>query len=310
MDPRDEKSKIWFSGKFVDWKDATIHVMSHVIHYGSAVFEGLRCYDTARGAATFRLMDHVRRLFDSAKIYRMEIPFTQQQIFEACLETVRINKLKSAYLRPIAFRGYNTLGVDPRGVPIEVVIGALNWGKYLGDEAINEGVDVRVSSWTRIAPNTFPAMAKCGANYMNSQLIKMEAAADGYVEGIALDANGYVSEGSGENIFVIRDGRIYTPPLGASVLPGITRDSVIRIATDLGYKVSEHLIPRELLYIADEVFFTGSAAEVSPIRSIDRIPIGSGKRGPITEEIQRRFFDIIEGKVDDPYQWLTYVYEK
>ncbi len=310
MDPRDEKGKIWFSGKFVDWKDATIHVMSHVIHYGSAVFEGLRCYDTARGPATFRLMDHVRRLFDSAKIYRMEIPFTQQQIFDACLETVRINKLKSAYLRPIAFRGYNTLGVDPRGVPIEVVIGALNWGKYLGDEAINEGVDVRVSSWTRIAPNTFPAMAKCSANYMNSQLIKMEAAADGYVEGIALDANGYVSEGSGENIFVIRDGGIYTPPLGASVLPGITRDSVIRIASDLGYKVREHLIPRELLYIADEVFFTGSAAEVSPIRSIDRIPIGSGKRGPITEKIQRRFFDIIEGKTEDPYHWLTYVYEK
>jgi branched-chain amino acid aminotransferase len=310
MDPRDEKGKIWFSGKFVDWKDATIHVMSHVIHYGSAVFEGLRCYDTARGPATFRLKDHVRRLFDSAKIYRMEIPFTQQEIFDACQETVRINKLKSAYLRPIAFRGYNTLGVDPRGVPIEVVIGALNWGKYLGDEAINEGVDVRVSSWTRIAPNTFPAMAKCGANYMNSQLIKMEAAADGYVEGIALDANGYVSEGSGENIFVIRDGLIFTPPLGASVLPGITRDSVIRIAADLGYKVREHLIPRELLYIADEVFFTGSAAEVSPIRTIDRIPVGSGKRGPITEKIQRRFFDIIEGKVEDPYQWLTYVYKQ
>ncbi len=309
MDPQDEKGKIWFSGKFVDWKDATIHVMSHVIHYGSAVFEGLRCYDTAKGAATFRLMDHVRRLFDSAKIYRMDIPFTRQQIFDACQETVRINKLKSAYLRPIAFRGYKTLGVDPTGIPIEVVIGTLNWGKYLGDEAISQGVDVRVSSWTRIAPNTFPAMAKCGANYMNSQLIKMEALADGYVEGIALDAGGYVSEGSGENIFVIRDGKIITPPLGASVLPGITRDSVITLAREMGFPVCEQLIPRELLYIADEVFFTGSAAEVSPIRSIDHIPVGQGRRGPITEKIQRRFFDIIEGKAEDPYGWLTFVYK-
>jgi branched-chain amino acid aminotransferase len=310
MNPQDEKGKIWFSGKFVDWKDANIHVMSHVIHYGSAVFEGLRCYDTANGPATFRLMDHVRRLFDSAKIYRMEIPFTPQEIFDACQETVRINNMKSAYLRPIAFRGYKTLGVDPTGIPIEVVVGALSWGKYLGDEAINDGVDVRVSSWTRIAPNTFPAMAKCGANYMNSQLIKMEAMADGYVEGIALDANGYVSEGSGENIFIVWRGKIITPPLGASVLPGITRASVIKLAQEMGYEVCEQLIPRELLYIAEEVFFTGSAAEVSPIRTIDRIPIGNGSRGPVTEKIQRRFFDIIEGKVKDPYGWLTFVYNK
>ncbi|MCX6639737.1 MAG: branched-chain amino acid transaminase [bacterium] len=307
MNPQDEKGKIWFSGKLVDWKDATIHVMSHVIHYGSAVFEGIRCYDTAKGPAVFRLKEHVRRLFDSAKIYRMEIPFSQDQVFNACLEVVRVNKLKSAYLRPIVFRGYNTLGVDPRGIPIETVVGALSWGKYLGDEAINEGVDVRVSSWTRIAPNTFPAMAKAGANYMNSQLIRLEAAIDGYAEGIALDANGYVSEGSGENIFIIRDGIIWTPPLGASVLPGITRDSVIKLAEEMGFKVVEQLVPRELLYIADEVFFTGTAAEVSPIRSIDRLPIGAGRRGPITEKIQRRFFDIIEGKVDDPYGWLTFV---
>ena len=299
MNPEDEKGKIWFSGKFVDWKDATIHVMSHVIHYGTAVFEGLRCYDTANGPATFRLKDHVRRLFDSAKIYRMELPFTKQEIFDACQETVRINGLKSAYVRPIAFRGYNTLGVDPTGNPVEVIIGTMSWGTYLGEEAINEGVDVRVSSWTRIAPNTFPAMAKCSANYMNSQLIKMEAMADGYIEGIALDANGYVSEGSGENIFVIRDGKILTPPLGASVLPGITRNSVIMLAEEMGYEVIENLVPRELLYIADEVFFTGSAAEVSPIRSIDKIPIGSGTRGPITEKLQRRFFDIIEGKAED-----------
>jgi branched-chain amino acid aminotransferase len=307
MNPQDEKGKVWFSGKWVDWKDANIHVMSHVIHYGSSVFEGVRCYDTLKGPAIFRLKEHVRRLFDSAKIYRMEVPFTQAQIFDACLEVVRINGLKSAYLRPIVFRGYNTLGVDPRGIPIEAVVGALSWGKYLGDEALNEGVDVRVSSWTRIAPNTFPAMAKAGANYMNSQLIRLEAAIDGYAEGIALDANGYVSEGSGENIFVIRDEVIWTPPLGASVLPGITRDSVIKLAEEMGYKVVEQLVPRELLYIADEVFFTGSAAEVSPIRSIDRIPIGAGRRGPITEKIQRRFFDIIEGKADDPYGWLTFV---
>lgn len=309
MNPEDEKGKIWFNGKFIDWKDATIHIMAHVIHYGSAVFEGLRCYDTANGAATFRLKDHVRRLFDSAKIYRMELPFSQQQIFDACQETIRINKLKSAYLRPLVFRGYKTLGVDPRGIPIEVVIAAMSWGKYLGDEAITEGVDVRVSSWTRIAPNTFPAMAKCGANYMNSQLIKMEASADGYIEGIALDAAGYVSEGSGENIFIIRDGLILTPPLGASVLPGITRDSVITLAREMGFEVIEQLVPRELLYIADEVFFTGSAAEISPIRSIDRIPIGSGRRGPITEKLQRRLFDIVEGKAEDKYGWLSVVYK-
>ncbi len=309
MNPEDEKGKIWFNGKFVDWKDANIHVMSHVIHYGTAVFEGLRCYETEQGAATFRLMDHMRRLLDSAKIYRMEIPYTQQELFDACQETVRINNMKSAYLRPIAFRGYNTLGVDPMPNPVEVVIGALSWGKYLGDEAINDGVDVRVSSWTRMAPNTFPAMAKCGANYMNSQLIKMEAMAEGYIEGIALDASGYVSEGSGENIFVIRDGKLITPPLGASVLPGLTRNCVITLANELGYEVIEQLVPRELLYIADEVFFTGSAAEVSPIRTIDKIKIGSGTRGPITQKIQRRFFDIIEGKAEDKYGWLTYVYK-
>ncbi len=309
MNPEDEKGKIWYNGKLLDWKDAKIHVMSHVIHYGTSVFEGLRCYDTAQGAATFRLKDHVRRLFDSAKIYRMPIPFTQDEIFQACHETIRVNKLKSAYVRPIAFRGYNTLGVDPTDCPVDVVIGTMNWGAYLGEEAINVGVDVRVSSWTRIAPNTFPAMAKCGANYMNSQLIKLEAMVDGYVEGIALDAAGYVSEGSGENIFVIRDGIIYTPPLGASVLPGITRDSVITLAREMGYEVVEKIVPRELLYIADEVFFTGSAAEISPIKSIDRIPIGEGKRGPITQKLQRRLFDIVEGKADDKYGWLDFVYE-
>lgn len=309
MSKFDESLKIWFSGKFVDWKDANIHVASHVVHYGSSVFEGLRCYNTANGAAAFRLNDHIRRLFDSAKIYRIDIPFTQQEVYDACLETLRINKQQDAYIRPIVFRGYDSLGVHPADCPVETVIMTWAWGKYLGDDAIDIGVDVRVSGWTRIAPNTLPALAKCGANYMNSQLIKLEAAQDGYVEGIALDATGYVSEGSGENIFIIRDGKLLTPPLGASVLPGITRDSVIRIATDFGYEVIEQLIPREMLYIADEVFFTGSAAEVSPIKSIDRIQIGEGHRGPITRKIQRRFFDIIEGKVEDPYGWLIYVYK-
>lgn len=309
MSKFDETLKIWFSGKFVDWKDANIHVCSHVVHYGSAVFEGLRCYKTTKGAAVFRLREHVKRLFNSAKIYRISIPFTQEQVFDACMETIRVNKQQEAYVRPLVFRGYDSLGVHPGNCPVECVIITWAWGKYLGDEAINEGVDVRVSSWTRMAPNTFPALAKCGANYMNSQLIKLEAAADNYIEGIALDATGYVSEGSGENIFLVLDGKLLTPPLGASILPGITRDSVMKIAADLGYEVSEQLIPREMLYIADEVFFTGSAAEVTPIRSIDRIPVGQGRRGPITEKIQRRFFDIIEGKVDDPYGWLTFVYE-
>ena len=310
MSKFDETLKMWFSGKMIDWKDANIHVASHVVHYGSSVFEGIRCYNTAnRGAGIFRLKEHVKRLFDSAKIYRIKIPFTFEEVFDACVDTVKINNQQEAYVRPIVFRGYDSLGVHPGNCPVECVIMTWAWGKYLGEEAINQGVDVRVSSWTRMAPNTFPALAKCGANYMNSQLIKLEAAADGYVEGIALDVAGYVSEGSGENIFVIMDGILLTPPLGNSVLPGITRDSVIKIASDLGYKVIQRMIPREMLYIAEEVFFTGSAAEVSPIRSIDRIPVGAGKRGPITEKIQRRFFDIIEGKVDDPYGWFTYVYE-
>jgi len=306
-----EKAKIWFNGRLVDWMEAKVHVMAHVLHYGSSVFEGLRCYDTPKGSRVFRLKDHIRRLFDSAKIYRMNIPYSQEEIFNACLEVIRANKMKAAYLRPIVFRGYGrTLGVDPRDCPIEVAIAALDWGRYLGEDAINAGVDVRVSSWARMAPNTLPAMAKAGCNYMNSQLIKLEARADGYVEGIALDPLGYVSEGSGENIFLVRDGKLYTPPIYASILVGITRDSVIKIAKDLGYEVIEQPIPREMLYIADEVFFTGSAAEVTPIRSIDRIPVGEGKRGPITAKIQKRLFAIINGEVEDKYGWLTPVYPK
>ncbi|MFQ5752274.1 MAG: branched-chain amino acid transaminase [bacterium] len=302
-----ENGKLWFSGKMIDWQDAKIHVMCHVLHYGSAVFEGFRCYKTSNGPALFRLKDHIRRLFDSAKIYRIPMPYSKEVIEQACIDVVKINNMEEAYLRPIVFRGYGSLGVDPKDTPTEVVVAALVWGKYLGDEAINIGVDVRVSSWNRMRPNTFPAMSKSGANYMNSQLINLEAKADGYAEGIALDAHGYVSEGSGENIFIIRDDKIYTPPLSASILPGITRDCVIKLTDDLGYTVKEVAIPREFLYIADEVFFTGSAAEVSPIKSIDRIAIGNGRRGPITERIQKRFFGILTGEVEDKHGWLTFL---
>lgn len=307
MDPRDEKGKVWFSGKFVDWKDANVHVMSHVLHYGSSVFEGIRCYDTPKGPAIFRLKDHTRRLFDSAKIYRIEIPFTQDEINQACIDLIKINGLRSAYLRPIVFRGYHSLGVDPTQCPVEVVVGAINWGKYLGDEAINIGVDVCVSSWQRMAPNTMPALAKAGSNYMNSQLIKMEAMQNGYIEGIALDVYGNVSEGSGENIFLVRDCKLFTPPLANSILPGISRDCVMKIAGEFDYQVAEISIPREMLYIADEVFFTGSAAEVSPIKSIDRVQIGEGKRGPITEKIQKRFFEYVNGEREDVYGWQAIV---
>jgi len=308
-----ENNKIWFSGRWVDWKDANIHVMSHVIHYGSAVFEGLRCYKTPKGSAIYRLREHIHRLFNSAKIYRMAIPFKEEEVVQACIDILHINKEDEAYIRPIVFRGYDSLGVAPGNCPIEVVVGTWYWGKYLGEAALASGVDVRVSSWTRMAPNTFPALAKCSANYMNSQLIKMEALADGYVEGIALDANGLVSEGSGENIFVVYDGKVMTPPLGSSVLPGITRNSVIALLKDMKKEgvitedVVECQIPREMLYIADEVFFTGSAAEVSPIRSIDRITIGSGMRGPLTHLLQQRFFAVVNGELPDTHKWLTYV---
>lgn len=298
---------IWFNGELVPWDAATIHVLSHVVHYGSSVFEGIRCYATPSGPAIFRLKEHTRRLFDSAKIYRMPIPYTPDQINAACKAVVAANKLESAYLRPVAYRGYGELGVDPRPCPVDVAIAALNWGRYLGEEALEQGVDVGVSSWWRIAPNTLPALAKVGANYMNSQLIRLEAAEHGYSEGIALDTQGFVSEGSGENLFLIRDGRIFTPPLNASVLPGITRDTVITLAADLGYQVVQERLPREALYIADELFFTGTAAEVSPIRSVDGIQIGIGRRGPITEQLQSAFFDVINGEIPDRWGWLERV---
>ncbi|HLK50078.1 MAG TPA: branched-chain amino acid transaminase [Bryobacteraceae bacterium] len=301
--------KIWHNGRFIRWDEATIHVLSHVVSYGSSVFEGIRCYATPSGPAVFRLREHVRRLVDSAKIYRMEnLGFPAAQLADAMLELVRVNKMDSCYIRPIVLRGYGEMGVNPLKNPIDVYIACWSWGKYLGEEALAEGVDVCVSSWNRFAPNTLPALAKAGANYMNSQLIKMEALANGYSEGIALDSSGYVSEGSGENIFVVRDGRIHTPPLGASVLPGITRDSVLTLARELGIPLVETIIPREMLYIADEVFFSGTAAEITPIRSIDRIPVGKGRRGPIAEKLQKEFFAVINGTRADQHGWLTPVH--
>jgi branched-chain amino acid aminotransferase len=298
--------KIWHNGKLIDWNDAKIHVLAHVLHYGSSVFEGIRCYTTPSGPAIFRGPEHMRRLLDSAKIYRMAVPYTIDDLVKASHDLIRTNKMESCYIRPFAFRGYGDLGVMPtKDTPMETYMACWEWGKYLGAEAMELGVDVCISSWTRIAPNTLPALSKAAANYMNSQLIRMEANANGFAEGIALDAAGYISEGSGENIFVIRDGKIITPPLGASVLPGITRDSIITLARELGIQVTETLVPREMLYIADEVFFTGTAAEVSPVRSVDRIPVGAGKRGPITETLQKAFFDIVEGRAKDTRGWLA-----
>jgi branched-chain amino acid aminotransferase len=300
--------KIWMNGTLVDWADAKIHIGSHVVHYGSGVFEGARCYDTPRGSACFQLDAHMRRLFDSAKVYRMEPTLDQSALTAAVLDTIRANAYKACYIRPIVYRGYHTLGVNPLPCPVDTAIMLWEWGAYLGQDALERGVDVAVSSWARAAPNTFPTLAKSSANYANSQLIKMQALADGYTEGIALDSFGYISEGSGQNLFLVRDDIIYTPPLTASILPGITRNSVITIARDLGFQVREDMMPREMLYIADEAFFVGTAVEITPIRTIDKITVGSGRRGPITEAIQHAFFDIINGEKPDRHGWLTYVY--
>jgi branched-chain amino acid aminotransferase len=299
---------IWMNGKLVEWKDATIHIGSHVVHYGSGVFEGARCYATPKGSAVFRLDEHMVRLINSAKIYRMEYPLDLAGWRQAVLGTIRANKMNACYIRPLVYRGYHTLGVNPLHNPVDAAIMLWEWGAYLGAEALEQGVDVKVSSWSRMAPNTLPAMAKSTANYANSQLIKMEALADGYSEGIALDVYGNVSEGSGQNIFVVRDGVLYTPPLSASVLGGITRDSIVTLARDLGYQVIEQNLPREMLYVSDEVFFTGTAAEVTPIRSIDKIKVGEGKRGPVTAALQSAFFAVVNGDVPDTHGWLTYVY--
>lgn len=299
--------KIWHNGRFIAWDDAKIHVLSHVVSYGSSVFEGVRCYETVNGPAVFRLKEHTRRLLDSSKIYRIPVQYSVDELVAAQVELIRLNGLRSCYIRPIILRGYGGVGVLPVNNPTEVYLACWEWGKYLGPEALAEGVDVCISSWTRIAPNTLPALAKAGANYMNSQLIRMEAHHNGYAEGIALDANGCVSEGSGENLFVVRDGKIHTPPLGSSVLPGITRDTVVTLARELGIPIVETVIPREMLYIADEVFFTGTAAEVTPIRSVDKIQVGSGRRGPVTEKLQTAFFELVEGRAEDKHGWLTMV---
>jgi branched-chain amino acid aminotransferase len=298
---------IWMSGKLVPWDDARIHIGSHVVHYGSAVFEGIRCYKTPKGPAVFRLEAHTERLFNSAKIYWMDVPWTQAQVDAAILETIGANKLEACYIRPVVYRGAGPLGVNPLGSPVELSIMVWDWGKYLGQEALEQGVDVCVSSWTRMAPNTLPAMAKSAGNYLNSQLIKVEAVKSGFVEGIALDSQGYISEGSGENLFVVSKGTLLTPPLVSSVLPGITRDSVLALARRLGVPVEEKALPREMLYLADELFFTGTAAEITPIRSVDRRPVGAGSRGPVTAALQKAFFDVIECHATDEHGWLTFV---
>jgi len=303
--PINKSDKIWFNGEFVPWDEAQIHVMTHALHYGSSVFEGIRAYKTVTGPAVWLFDGHLKRLFDSAKIYRMEIPYSFNEIKEAILETIRVNGHEACYIRPIAFRGYGEIGVDPRGCPVDVVIATIELGRYLGQEAIERGVDVCVSSWRRMAPDTFPALAKSGANYANSQLIKLEALGNGYAEGIAMDVAGYVSEGSGENLFIVRNGTLITPPLSFSVLGGLTRGAVMTLAQDLGLSVQEQAVPRELLYIADEVFFTGTAAEITPVRSIDKMPIGAGRRGPVTERLQVEFFGITEGEIPDRHGWLT-----
>ena len=283
--------KIWHNGKLINWDDAKLHVMSHVVNYGSSVFEGVRCYKHPQSAGIFRAQEHAERLLHSAKVYRMEVPFTEDEIVQAMVDVVAHNGVYPCYIRPIILRGY----------------GNYAWGKYLGHDSPEEGCDVCVSSWTRIAPNTLPAMAKSGANYMNSQLIKMEAMINGYVEGIALDVNGYVSEGSGENLFVVRKGTVFTAPLGNSVLPGITRATAIELLRELGVPVVEQMIPREMLYIADEAFFTGTAAEITPIRTVDKIAVGEGKTGPITRALHKEFFSIVEGRVPDRHGWFTQV---
>jgi branched-chain amino acid aminotransferase len=301
--PIQPTEKIWRNGQLIPWEQANIHVMSHVVHYGSSVFEGIRCYGQPSGAAVFRLPEHMQRLIDSAKIYRMTLPYSLDELCAAVVDVIENNGVAPCYIRPIALRGYGEIGVNPTGSPIDVFIANFPWGKYVAGG--HGGADVCISSWNRLAPNTMPALAKAGANYMNSQLIRMEADINGYAEGIALDVNGLVSEGSGENVFLVRNGVLYTPPLANSALSGITRDSVLTIARHLGLPVIEQSIPRELLYIADEVFFTGTAAEVSPIRSIDRIVIGDGSPGALTKQIADEFFGIANGLKPDRFGWLT-----
>ncbi len=302
-----QSERIWFNGRLIRWEDAKIHVLSHVVHYGSSVFEGIRCYDTQKGSAVFRLREHMQRLFDSAKIYRMEIPYSLAELSAAVLETIRANRLRACYIRPIVFRGYGALGVLPFECPVDAVIAVWEWGQYLGPEALQRGVSVCTASWSRVAPNTVPFLAKAGGNYLNSQLVKMEARINGYDEGIVLTPEGLVSEGSGENIFVVKGGVVYTPASSHSILPGITRHAAITLARELGLRVESRAIPRELLYIADEIFLTGTAAEITPVTQVDKIAIGDGTRGPITAQVQQAFFRVISAETEDRHGWLTFV---
>lgn len=299
--------KIWFDGKLVDWNDAKISIMAHAIHYGSCAFDSLRCYNTDKGPTLLRVRDHLKRLFDSCKIYHMTIPYSIETLEQAVIELMKVNKLQQAYIRPFAFRGYGSLGINPFKCPMHTAIAAWDWGAYLGEEAMENGISVMVSSWHRAAPNTSPTMAKVSSNYMNSQLIKIEATKNGYDEGIALDSFGFVSEGSGENVFMVKNGVIYTPPTTCAILPGITRHCIFSLARDLEIRIEQHILPRESLYIADEVFLTGTAAEITPVTRIDDIVVADGKRGPVTKAVQDRFFGIIRGTVEDTHNWLTYI---
>jgi branched-chain amino acid aminotransferase len=303
--------KIWRDGQFVEWPDATIHVLSHVVHYGSSIFEGIRCYANSQGGAVFRLPEHIRRLHDSARIYRMPLRHSVDTLIQACLETIAVNELDECYIRPLVIRTGDRMGVMPedKASALETFIIVRQWGRYLGDDALAKGVDVCVSSWRRAAPDTFPTLAKAGGNYLNSQLSLLEARQNGYIEGIMLDSFGQISEGSGENIFIAREGVVYTPPLSAAILGGITRDTVIRLIRDLGHEVREQALPREFLYMADEVFFSGTAAEITPIRSVDRIEVGDGVPGPITKAVQARYLGIAKGELPDERGWLTAVPE-
>jgi branched-chain amino acid aminotransferase len=299
--------KIWMNGKLVGWDDAKIHILSHVVHYGSSWFEGIRCYNTPKGPAIFRLDEHIRRLFDSTKIYRTPIPFTEQQIEDAILETIRANKMSACYIRPVVYRGYGDVGVNPKGCPVDVSIAVWEWGSYLGAGALENGIDVCISTWQRPAPNTMPAMAKAGGNYLLSQLMKLEAIEEGFQEAIALDVFGNLSEGTGENLFAVKDKTIYTPHFASSLLPGVTRASVIQLAEEAGYKVTVANLPREMVYVADELFFTGTAAEVTPIRTVDGLKVKDGKPGRVTMDLQAKFFKIVRN-AEDKHGWLKFVY--
>lgn len=298
---------VWMNGRLVEFEKATVHVLAHALHYGSGLFEGIRCYKTPQGPAVFRLPEHVKRLENSCKVYRMDIPYDARELTDAVFEAIRSNGLEECYIRPIVFRGFGTAGINPLKSPVETVIAVWPWGRYLGDDAINDGVDACISTWRRTGVGGSPALAKATGNYLNSQLIKMEAVNNGYAEGIALDTTGYVSEGSGENLFLVQDGVAYTPPVSSAILPGITRNCVITFLEEWGIKVRREPIPRGMLYTCQEAFFTGTAVEVTPIRSVDRMPVGDGKPGPITRRVIQEYLSMTRGEIEDRHGWLSHV---